>query len=110
MDEDVIAIIEADGLFLELLPIRPDGLYGPEQAALSKSFISYAHRHGIEDESLGSIRAAANNKYPDKAERTGLVLQALDILSKQLNMDPYNKGVVEKAKTALEAHQKEASA
>jgi hypothetical protein len=102
MNEDTINIIEADGLFLELLPIRPDGLYGPEQAALSKSFIFYAKRHGIEGESLSSIRAAANNKYPTKAERIGVVLQALNILLNQLEMDPYDKGVVEKAKTALE--------
>jgi hypothetical protein len=103
MKKDAITIIEADGLFSELLPMRPEGLYGPEQAVLSTSFIFYAHRHGMECENLRSIRAAAKNKYPTKAERTGLVLQALNILLKQPKMDPYDKGIVEKAKTALEA-------
>lgn len=76
MNEDAITIIEADGLFLELLPIRPDGLYGPEQAALSMSFISYAQGQ----------------------------------LLKRPKIEPYNKGIVEKAKTALEAQQRETSA
>ncbi len=109
MNQDAITIIEADGLFLELLPMRPDGLYGPEQAALSTSFIFYAHRHGFDGKSLSSIRAAAKNKYRTKAERTGLVLQALNILLKQPKMDPYDEGIVEKAKTALEGQAREPS-
>ena len=103
MNPDAVTIIEADALFLELLPIRPDGLYGPDQAALSKSFISYARRLGMEGDGLRSIRAAATNKYATKAERTGVVAQALDILLKQPELNPYDKSVVEKAKAALEA-------
>jgi hypothetical protein len=110
MNRDAITIIEADGLFSELLPMRPDGLYSPEQAALSISFIFYAHRHGLEGEKLSSVRAAAKNKYPSEVERTGLVLQALNILLKQPKMDPYDKRIVEKAKTALEAQGREPGA
>jgi hypothetical protein len=109
MNRDAITIIEADGLFSELLPMRAGGLYSPEQAALSISFIFYAHRHGLDGESLSSIRAAAKDKYPSKVARTGLVLQALNILLKQPRIDPYDKGIVEKARTALEAQGKDPS-
>jgi hypothetical protein len=103
MNQHAITIIEADGLFSDLLRMRPGGLYGREQAALSTSFIFYAQRHGIDGKSFSTIRAAAKNKYPTNAERTGLVLHALNILLKEPKMDPYDKGIVEKAKTALEA-------
>ena len=74
MNQNAMTIVEADGLLLELLPMTPDGLHGAEQAALSTSFIFYAHRHGVEGESFNSIRAAARRKYPTKAPRDWLVL------------------------------------
>lgn len=94
MNKDAITIVEADGLFLELLPIRPDGLYGPEQAALSTSFISYARKQGIDGESLSSVRAADKSKYPTKTERAGIVPQALNILLKQTGMGSWTRGLL----------------
>ena len=103
MNQDAIAIIEADGLLCKLLPMGASGLYGTEQLALSTEFVSFAINHGVEGEILHSIRAEAEKKYSTTAERTTLVLQALNILLKQRNMDPYKKGIVEKAKANLEA-------
>lgn len=100
MNQDVLTVIEADGLFGEL----PTGLAGWEEPNLSMCFIKYALERG-EKGSFDAIRSKAKKKYTAPEEQRRVVLRALDILLQQFRLDGVagGKQIVTKVKTALES-------
>jgi hypothetical protein len=99
MNQDVLTVIEADGLFGEL----PTGLAGWQEPNLSACFISYALERG-EKGPFDAIRSEARKKYPTTEGRRKVVLRALEILQQNFRLETIagGKQIVRKTKAALE--------
>lgn len=98
MNQDILTVIEADGVFGEL----PTGLAGWEEVNLSACFVNYALERG-EKGPFDSVRSEARRKYTTTAERTRIVLRALDVLLQQFRLENVagGKQIVTKTKTTL---------
>jgi hypothetical protein len=96
-NNDVLTVIEADGLLSDL----PTGLAGWEEINLSVCFINYALERGAKELDFDAIRSKARNKYTALEERTRIVVHALNKVLGQSGLADGNRKIAAKTKAAL---------